>query len=212
MIILYLKHVNISDIFSLRTRLFNMTNIDFDHPDYFGIMMSFQRFRKCTSGETRKAYGDDDQLQKIQAKVPVVYYGFSDTNDFQAKNVVEVEGGTQFDVYVRHHFYETFTIPMYGNHNVLNALAVIALCHYEGMNAEDMKHLATFSGVKRRFSEYQLNNQIIIDDYAHHPKEIEATIESVRKKYPGLKVTAIFQPHTYTDEDILKRVCMFNAC
>src|SRR5699024_7542080 len=144
------------------------------------------------------AYGDDDYLQKIQAKVPVVYYGFSDTNDFQAKNVTEVKEGTQFDVYVRHNFFDTFTIPMYGNHNVLNALAVIALCHYEGMTAEEMKHLATFAGVKRRFSEQKLNDQVIIDDYAHHPKEIEVTIESAQKKYPDRKVTAIFQPHTYT--------------
>lgn len=182
-----------------------MTNVDFDHPDYFSsiddVFSAFQEMaEKAKQGII--AYGDDEYLQKIQAKVPVVYYGFSDTNDFQAKNIIEVEEGTQFDVYVRHHFYESFTIPMYGNHNVLNALAVIALCHYEGMNADDMKHLASFAGVKRRFSEQKLNDQIIIDDYAHHPKEVEVTIESVRKKYPTRKVTAIFQPHTYTRTQI----------
>ena len=178
-----------------------MTNIDFDHPDYFSsiddVFSAFQEMaEKAKQGII--AYGDDDYLQKIQAKVPVVYYGFSDTNDFQAKNVTEVKEGTQFDVYVRHNFFDTFTIPMYGNHNILNALAVIALCHYEGMTAEEMKHLATFASVKRRFSEQKLNDQVIIDDYAHHPKEIEVTIESARKKYPERKVTAIFQPHTYT--------------
>lgn len=178
-----------------------ITNVDFDHPDYFSslddVFSAFQEMAEKAK-EGIIAYGDDDHLQKIQAKVPVVYYGFNDTNDFQAKNVTIVAEGTQFDVYVRHDFYDTFTIPMYGNHNVLNALAVIALCHYEGINAEDMKELATFTGVKRRFSERKLNNQVLIDDYAHHPKEIEVTIESIRKKYPDRKITAIFQPHTYT--------------
>src|SRR5690625_7779869 len=56
----------------------------------------------------------------------------------------------------------------------------------------------TFGGVKRRFSDKQVGNQILIDDYAHHPIEIEATIESARKKYPNRSVVAIFQPHTYT--------------
>ncbi|MBU5593698.1 UDP-N-acetylmuramate--L-alanine ligase [Amphibacillus sp. MSJ-3] len=178
-----------------------MTNVDFDHPDYFtSIDDVFNAFQEMAEQVKQGiiAYGDDDYLQKIQAKVPVVYYGFSDTNDFQAKNIIEVDEGTQFDVYVRHHFYETFTIPMYGNHSVLNALAVIALCHYEGIKPEDIKHLSTFTGVKRRFSERTFNEQIIIDDYAHHPKEIEATIDAVRKKYPERKITAVFQPHTYT--------------
>lgn len=178
-----------------------MTNIDFDHPDYFtSIDDVFNAFQEMAEQVKQGiiAYGDDDYLQKIQAKVPVMYYGFADTNDFQAKNIIEVDEGTQFDVYVRHHFYETFTIPMYGNHSVLNALAVIALCHYEGIKAEDIKHLSTFTGVKRRFSEQIFNDQIIIDDYAHHPKEIEATLDAIRKKYPGRKITAVFQPHTYT--------------
>ena len=61
-----------------------------------------------------------------------------------------------------------------------------------------MHHLSSFKGVKRRFSEKQVGNQILIDDYAHHPIEISATIESARKKYPNKPVVAIFQPHTFT--------------
>lgn len=178
-----------------------MTNIDFDHPDYFtSIDDVFAAFQSMAE-QVKKgiiACGDDEQLQQIQAKVPVVYYGFANTNDFQAQNIKETKNGTTFDVFVRNTYYETFTIPMYGNHNVLNALAVIAICHYEGIGAEHMKHLATFTGVKRRFSEKQMNNQILIDDYAHHPREINATIESARKKYPNKPIVAIFQPHTFT--------------
>ncbi|WP_099158803.1 UDP-N-acetylmuramate--L-alanine ligase [Virgibacillus ndiopensis] len=178
-----------------------MTNIDFDHPDYFtSIDDVFDAFQTMAD-QVKKgiiACGDDEQLQQIQAKVPVMYYGFADTNDFQAQNVNETANGTEFDVFVRNTFYDTFTIPTFGNHNVLNALSVIAICHYEGMRAEDIKKISTFKGVKRRFTEKKIGDQIIIDDYAHHPKEITATIDSARKKYPNKSIVAIFQPHTYT--------------
>lgn len=178
-----------------------MTNIDFDHPDYFtSVNDVFDAFQSMAD-QVKKgiiACGDDDQLQKIQAKVPVVYYGFSSTNDFQAQNVKEDEHGTTFDVFVRNTYYDTFMIPMFGNHNILNALAVIAICHYEAIPAKAIQSLRTFEGVKRRFTEKVVENQILIDDYAHHPIEITATIDSARKKYPNKKVVAIFQPHTFT--------------
>src|SRR5690625_7323856 len=66
------------------------------------------------------------------------------------------------------------------------------------MESNIMQNLTTFGGVKRRFSEHEFGSQIIIDDYAHHPIEVTATIDSVRKKYPNKEVVAIFQPHTYT--------------
>lgn len=178
-----------------------MTNIDFDHPDYFSSINDvFDAFQSMADNVKKGiiACGDDEKLQQIQAKVPVVYYGFLPTNDFQAQNVKETDEGTQFDVFVRNTYYETFTIPMYGNHHVLNALSVIAICQYEGLQAEEIKAISTFQGVKRRFTEKQIGNQIIIDDYAHHPREITATIESARKKYPNKSVVAVFQPHTFT--------------
>ncbi|RCW62662.1 UDP-N-acetylmuramate--L-alanine ligase [Saliterribacillus persicus] len=178
-----------------------MTNIDFDHPDYFKDANDvFSAFQEMADNVQKGivACGDDEYLQEIQAKVPVVYYGIEENNDFQAKNIVETKNGTSFDVFVRHNFYDTFEISSYGNHSVLNALSVIAICHYENMNANDIKKMISFQGVKRRFSETKVNNQILIDDYAHHPKEIEVTIEAARKKYPGKEVIAIFQPHTFS--------------
>ncbi|TGB04028.1 UDP-N-acetylmuramate--L-alanine ligase [Halobacillus salinus] len=178
-----------------------MTNIDFDHPDYFtSIDDVFDAFQEMAK-QVKKgiiACGDDEHLQHIQANVPVLYYGFSETNDFQAQNVRETDEGTTFDVFVRNNFYETFTIPQYGNHTVLNALSVIAICHYENMQPEQIQKLATFRGVKRRFTEKKWNDQILVDDYAHHPIEITATIDSARKKYKDRPVVAIFQPHTFT--------------
>lgn len=178
-----------------------MTNIDFDHPDYFtSIDDVFDSFQEMAN-QVKKgivACGDDEHLQRITANVPVMYYGFSDSNDFQAKNVYEDEEGTTFEVYIRNTYYDSFTIPTYGNHNVLNALSVIAICHYENMEAEDIKNLKSFGGVKRRFTETTAGDQVLVDDYAHHPKEIEATIESAKKKYPYKPVVAIFQPHTFS--------------
>src|SRR5699024_6196294 len=178
-----------------------MTNIDFDHPDYFSSIDDvFDAFQSMADRVKKGiiACGDDEQLQQIQAKVPVVYYGLASTNDFQAQNIKESEDGTTFDVFVRNTYYDTFMIPLFGDHHILNALAVIAICHYEDIKAEHIKKLSTFQGVKRRFTEKKIGNQVLIDDYAHHPIEITATIDSARKKYPGKEIIAIFQPHTYT--------------
>lgn len=67
------------------------------------------------------------------------------------------------------------------------------------MNVDNIKDaLVTFGGVKRRFNETKVSNQVLVDDYAHHPREISATIESARKKYPQKEVVAVFQPHTFS--------------
>src|SRR5690625_2331183 len=144
-----------------------MTNIDFDHPDYFSdiddVFAAFQSMANLVN-KGIIACGDDEQLQRIQAKVPVVYYGFAASNDFQAQNVKLTESGTQFDVFVRNTYYDTFEIPMYGDHHILNALAVIAMCHYEDIPVDVIKYLKTFKGVKRRFSEKIVQDQVLIDD------------------------------------------------
>lgn len=179
-----------------------MTNIDFDHPDYFANVDDvFSAFQEMAWQVNKGIFacGDDEQLQKIQAKVPVVFYGFDDENDFQARNVVKSTEGTTFEVYVRNTYYNTFSIPTFGNHNILNALSVIALSHYEDLDASIVQErLMSFEGVKRRFSEKQIGDQVIIDDYAHHPTEIKATVEAARQKYPDREIVAVFQPHTFS--------------
>lgn len=179
-----------------------MTNIDFDHPDYFAdIEDVFDAFQELAL-QVKKgiiACGDDEYLQRIKAKVPVVYYGFGEDNDFQARNIEKTDQGTKFDVFVRNTFYSSFEIPLYGKHNILNALAVITLCDYENIDLDIVREqLKTFHGVKRRFTEKKIGSQILVDDYAHHPTEIRATMESARQKYPDHQIIAIFQPHTYT--------------
>ncbi|MEK4230369.1 UDP-N-acetylmuramate--L-alanine ligase [Solibacillus sp. FSL H8-0538] len=179
-----------------------MTNIDFDHPDYFANIDDVYDAFQSLALQVKKAIiacGDDEQLQRIQANVPVVYYGFGSENDFAARNIVKTTEGTEFEVYVRNEFYSKFFIPLFGDHTVLNSLAVISLCHYEGIPANLIQErLMTYGGVKRRFTETKIGNNVLIDDYAHHPTEIAATLQSARQKYPTREIVAIFQPHTFT--------------
>ncbi len=147
-----------------------MTNIDFDHPDYFtnidDVFSAFQdmiddvfsAFQDMAMQVNKAiiAYGDDDYLQKIQAKAPVLYYGFREENDFQARNVQTSSNGTSFDVYVRNNFYANFEIPLYGEHNVLNALSVIALCQYEDIDVNILKEqFLSFKGVRCKKTIYR---------------------------------------------------------
>lgn len=179
-----------------------MTNIDFDHPDYFtGVDDVFNAFEEMAQ-QVKKciiACGDDEYLQRIQAPIPVVYYGFGPENDFQARNIVKSTDGTTFDVVIRNEFFHTFTLPMFGDHAILNALAVISLCHYENIPADIIQQqFEDFGGVKRRFTQTEIGNRILIDDYAHHPTEIRATLQSARQKFPDRELIAIFQPHTFS--------------
>lgn len=179
-----------------------MTNIDFDHPDYFkNIEDVYDAFQDMAHNVKKAiiAWGDDDYLRKLEAYVPIYYYGFKETDDIYAKNIQITEKGTQFDVYTNGEFYDQFLSPQFGDHNILNALSVIAISYLEKMNVDNIKDaLVTFGGVKRRFNETKVSNQVLVDDYAHHPREISATIESARKKYPQKEVVAVFQPHTFS--------------
>ena len=82
---------------------------------------------------------------------------------------------------------------------LLDALAVISFCYYERLEAKEVsKTLKTFEGAKRRFTEYPVLDNIVIDDYAHHPAEIRATLKAVNQKYPDKKTVVVFSPHTYS--------------
>ncbi|EST13582.1 UDP-N-acetylmuramate--L-alanine ligase [Sporolactobacillus laevolacticus] len=183
-----------------------ITNIEFDHSDYYKDLEDvFSAFQELALKVKKAVFacGDNEQLQMIKSNVPIIYYGFNEENDFQARNVTFLsdDSGTEFDVYLRNDFYGHFKITGYGNHNVLNALGVISFCNYMNVPIELVKErLMQFHGVKRRFSEtkLELRDQVMIDDYAHHPTEIRVTIQAAREKYPDRKIIAIFQPHTYS--------------
>lgn len=179
-----------------------MTNIDFDHPDYFkDVEDVFSAFQEMAHNVKKAiiAWGDDEHLRKIEADVPVYYYGFSKNDDVYADNLQISENGTKFDVYIKDEYYDTFLSPQFGDHNILNGLAVITVSYLESLDVNNIKEaLETFGGVKRRFNETKVGKQVLVDDYAHHPREISATIETARKKYPNKEVVTVFQPHTFS--------------
>jgi len=179
-----------------------ITNIDFDHPDYFSGIEDVQSAFQTFAEQIQKAIfacGDDERLHELQASVPIIYYGLDDSNDFRAQNIHRTNEGSEFDVYIRGKFYHHFKIPTFGKHNIQNALAVIAFCHYEGLDKDKVvAQLESFAGVKRRFTEKTVEDTVIIDDYAHHPAEIQATLDAARQKYPDKEIVAVFQPHTFT--------------
>lgn len=179
-----------------------ITNIDLDHVDYYkdidDVIDAYRSFALNTKKRVI-ACGDDLNVRKLNTRQDILHYGFNEENDVIAKNIEYYRDKTEFDVYINNELYDRFTISLTGNHLVLNALAVISVCYLEGLNKEDVKkHLSTFKGAKRRFSEEEVGTNIVIDDYAHHPSEIRATIEAVRQKYPDKKIISVFQPHTFT--------------
>lgn len=180
-----------------------ITNIDFDHPDYFsGIDDVRSAFQQMIDQVGRQiiACGDDDQVRLLRPRVPMLLYGFGSRNDLQARDIAVTPAGTSFDAYLRDRALGRFTIPMFGRHNVLNALAVIGTAFHSDLPMEEVREaMKTFGGVKRRFSEKPwIGNNILIDDYAHHPAEIRATIDAVRSKYPDRRIVSVFQPHTFS--------------
>ena len=175
-----------------------ITNIDLDHVDYFkDINDVVDAYTSYANNATNKviAYGDDPYTRKLKLTKSVVFYGLENNNDIIASNVEYYSGGTKFDI----EGYGHFNLPLYGKHQLLDCLAVIAVCIKENIPYEEVsKNLSNFKGAKRRFTETIVGNNIIIDDYAHHPNEVEATIEAIRQKYENKKLIIIFQPHTFS--------------
>lgn len=179
-----------------------ITNIDLDHVDYFkdidDVIDAYQEFSNNAS-KMVIACGDDPYTHSLDSKKPIFFYGLDEDNDILAKNIEYKKEGTSFEVVIEDNYYGTFDLPIYGKHMLLDALAVIAVCYYERMDAKAVaKVFKTFVGAKRRFTETIVKDHIIIDDYAHHPNEVKSTIHAVKQKYPDKKLVVIFQPHTFS--------------
>ena len=175
-----------------------ITNIDLDHVDYFkDINDVIDAYTSYANNTIKKviAYGDDPYTRSMKLEKEVVYFGLSDNNDVVAKNVVYHSKGISFDI----DNYGHFDLPLYGKHQLLDCLAVITVCMEENIAFEEvLSNLKEFKGAKRRFTENFVGKNVIIDDYAHHPNEVKATIEAIRQKYQDKKLVIIFQPHTYS--------------
>lgn len=179
-----------------------ITNIDFDHVDYFkdidDVIDAYQSYANSAL-KMIIACGDDPYTHSLEVTKPIFYYGLQEDNDIKAVNIEYKTNGTCFDVFVEENYYGHFELPIYGKHMLQDALAVIGTCYYERLEAKEVaKILKTFEGAKRRFTETQIKENCIIDDYAHHPNEVKACLNAVKQKYPDKNIIAIFQPHTFS--------------
>lgn len=183
-----------------------ITNIELEHTEcYKGIEDIIKTFKKFGKKAKRVvACGDDDNIRSIRFHNQITYYGFDDSNDFKVKNLIMGENGCSFDTYYDDKYFDHYNLKVYGKHMVLNSLAAIITCYLYGINKSDIKkYLMEFEGAKRRFKEEIINDIVIIDDYAHHPTEIRATLAAARQKYPTKAIVAIFLPNTYSRTEAL---------
>lgn len=188
----------------LKPELAVITSMDADHLDIYGshekVIESFQLFAKQIKGGgflvIKKGLSAGTGLSNIR----IFNYSITEDADFCAENIKLKDSSYQFDLKTPDFRIEKLVLNYPGLLNVENAVAASALAILAGVSPYEIRQaLATYSGVKRRF-DIQLNNGtfVLIDDYAHHPEELRATIQSVRDIYKGRTLTGVFQPHLYS--------------
>lgn len=175
-------------------------NTDYDHTDYFKtdkqLIKSYNRFfAQCKKSLFLSA--DVDAVLK-HVKAEVLRFGINGNFDYNAKNVVLRKDGATFDLFEGHNFLSQVKSKLLGEHNVKNALAVFACCHYNKIPlSKTVEAVESFEGVKRRWESIDNNYAKVVEDYAHHPKQVEATLRCAKSQLCE-KIYVFFQPHTYS--------------
>ncbi|NOT74093.1 MAG: UDP-N-acetylmuramate--L-alanine ligase [Cyclobacteriaceae bacterium] len=181
-----------------------VTSADPDHLDIYGdhasMLISFGDFiKQINENGTLVIHQSIESLSKSNSKISKKTYSI-DQGDFFASNLTTTGGFFTFDLHGKDMKIEKIQLGIPGFHNVENAIAASIAVKQVGVSDQVIKGaLASFKGVKRRF-EYVFRSKkcVFIDDYAHHPTEIEAFLKSLKALYPEKKITVIFQPHLYT--------------
>ncbi|SDS16129.1 UDP-N-acetylmuramate--L-alanine ligase [Winogradskyella sediminis] len=182
---------------TLSPDLAGVTSMDADHLDIYGnaeeLVKTFKDFSKCIKPNGKLFVKNGLPLDGIT-------YGIEDDSDYSAQNITIENGCYVFDVKTPNGVYRGFRFSLPGRHNLSNAIIALAMALDYGCSHKDLAEaLASYKGVKRRFT-YQIKTDdfVFIDDYAHHPEEINAVHQAVREMYPDKKVLAIFQPHLFS--------------
>lgn len=172
-----------------------ITSMDADHLDIYGekdaLEKSFVEFSEKVSDTLVVCKG---------LPIEGLTYAVEEVADYYAENVKIENGSYVFDVMTPTEIIRDVEFNLPGKHNMLNAVAALAMANIYGVSLQSIaKALLSFKGVRRRFS-YKIKTEdlVLIDDYAHHPTEINAVESAVREMYPGQKVLAVFQPHLYS--------------
>ena len=174
-----------------------ITSMDADHLDIYGdaseLIKTFKDFSECIKPNGKLFVRNGLPLKGIT-------YGIEDDSDYSAQNIKIENGSYVFDVKTPNGLYKDFEFNLPGRHNLSNALIAMAMSVEYGLPLPQLaKGLASYKGVKRRFTYHiKTDDFVFIDDYAHHPEEIKAVYQAVGEMYPGRKVLAIFQPHLFS--------------
>ncbi|MCL4129545.1 UNVERIFIED_CONTAM: hypothetical protein GTU68_055325 [Idotea baltica] len=172
-----------------------ITSMDADHLDIYGaaeaLEESFFDFSQKVS---------DTLIIAKSLPLKGLTYAINEDADYKAFNLKIESGKYIFDVQTPSESIKNIEFHLPGKHNVMNALAALAMADVYGIVLENIKEsLSTFKGVKRRFSyKVKTDDFVLIDDYAHHPTEINAVENSIREMYPNEKVLVVFQPHLFS--------------
>lgn len=182
-----------------------VNNIEFDHADiYADLAAIIDAFRKGVEqvepGDIIVANGDDENVAKLRndARGRWVTFGFDRTRDAFATDVEFAPDSTSFTAWWEGKEWYRFRTTLSGRHNVVNALADAVIARFRGLSAEEIqKGLGTFQGIKRRMEVRGVERGVtVIDDFAHHPTAIATTLNGARKRYPGHRIWALFEPRS----------------
>lgn len=190
-----------------------VTSIEMDHPDIYrdldDVTKAFRQFVKLAPVYGLVVgCGESERVTAVMqdARARILSYGFNADNDWSASAIrPNDQGGNDFTVWQRSERIGDFRLRVPGKHNILNALAAIAVTHFIGVDLNVARAtLKDFRGAERRFQvKGDFGGVMIIDDYAHHPTEIRATLAAARTRYRHRNIWAVFQPHTYSRTESL---------
>lgn len=182
-----------------------ITSVEFDHADIYknldGVMASFGKLVEIIPSDGLLAINaDDTNLKKIvsRAKCRVLRYGI-ENGEIRPTNMAVSSAGIAFDI---EGINARFELPMWGMHNLSNALGVLSLLIEYGFSPRELTEgLKSFKGVRRRQEIVaEIKGVTVVDDFAHHPTAVAKTIESMRQRFPGRRIWAIFEPRSNTSK------------
>lgn len=198
-----------------------ITSVDADHLDIYGDKKYMEESYSLFANQVRsKLILKKSIVDSIHSSKKAITYSVNDTTaDYYAQHIEIKNAEYHFEVHTPNGVFKNITLGLPGLHNVENSIAAIAVASLMDVSEENIRiALKTFRGVKRRF-DYQLKTDklVFIDDYAHHPEELKACINSAKEMYPTKKITGIFQPHLFTRtrdfaDDFAKSLDLLDEC
>ena len=169
------------------------SNVDYDHVDYY---QNKRQYKKAFSSffENAKNVLVLNEKIKYKSEKSAITFGFNDSN-IKAENIAFNKEGITFSLKINGQIYNDITLPFYGKHMLSNVLACISCCYLLNMNILDIiDSLKAYKSASRRYNLTFINDNVIVDDYGHHPDEIKATISSIKQQFPNKELYIFYHP------------------